>query len=368
MSGASTVRRDVVVLGSTGSIGTQAVDVARHAPDRFRVVAVAAGGSDPVAARRPGRRTAGRGRSGSAARTPPTRCAPAWTRSGPPTRPARACTSAPDATAELAALGCDVVLNAVAGAQGLRATLAALQAGRVVALANKESLIAGGPLVTGLAGAGQLVPVDSEHSALAQCLRAGTRGEVAPAAADRERRPVPRPRPRRAGRRHARAGAGPPHLGHGHARHHQLGHAGQQGPRAHRGAPALRRPLRPHRRRGAPAVGRPLDGRVHRRLDHRPGLAARHAAADRAGPGLAGPRARRGAPRRLDRGPGLDVRTARRRGVPGRRPGPAGRHRRGLRAGRLQRRERGPRRRVPRRHASASCRSSTRSALSWTTG
>jgi 1-deoxy-D-xylulose 5-phosphate reductoisomerase len=84
----------------------------------------------------------------------------------------------PEATVELAALGCDVVLNAVAGAAGLRATLAALDAGRVVALANKESLIAGGPLVTARAAPGQLVPVDSEHSALAQCLRAGTSGEV----------------------------------------------------------------------------------------------------------------------------------------------------------------------------------------------
>jgi 1-deoxy-D-xylulose-5-phosphate reductoisomerase len=84
----------------------------------------------------------------------------------------------PDATAELAALECDIVLNAVAGSQGLRATLAALTAGRIVALANKESLIAGGPIVGALAGEGQLVPVDSEHSALAQCLRAGHAAEV----------------------------------------------------------------------------------------------------------------------------------------------------------------------------------------------
>jgi len=66
----------------------------------------------------------------------------------------------------------------VAGAQGLRATVAALRSGRVVALANKESLIAGGQLVAGMAKPGQLVPVDSEHSAIAQCLRGGTRDEV----------------------------------------------------------------------------------------------------------------------------------------------------------------------------------------------
>jgi 1-deoxy-D-xylulose-5-phosphate reductoisomerase len=81
-------------------------------------------------------------------------------------------------TVELAGLECDVVLNAIAGAAGLRATVTALDAGRTVALANKESLVAGGPLVTGRARAGQLRPVDSEHSALAQCLRGGTADEV----------------------------------------------------------------------------------------------------------------------------------------------------------------------------------------------
>jgi len=81
--------------------------------------------------------------------------------------------------AEAAAWPCDVVLNAVTGFSGLAATLAALRAGRVLALANKESLIAGGPLVAGLAQPGQIVPVDSEHSAIAQCLRGGSAGEVA---------------------------------------------------------------------------------------------------------------------------------------------------------------------------------------------
>ena len=79
----------------------------------------------------------------------------------------------------LAAWPCNVVLNRVTGAAGLRATLAALDAGRTLALANKESLITGGPLVAGLARPGQIVPVDSEHSAIAQCLRGGSAGEVA---------------------------------------------------------------------------------------------------------------------------------------------------------------------------------------------
>jgi 1-deoxy-D-xylulose-5-phosphate reductoisomerase len=79
---------------------------------------------------------------------------------------------------ELAAWPCDVVLNGVTGAAGLKATLAALEAGRMLALANKESLIVGGSLVTSRAKPGQIVPVDSEHSTLAQCLRAGRRSEV----------------------------------------------------------------------------------------------------------------------------------------------------------------------------------------------
>jgi 1-deoxy-D-xylulose-5-phosphate reductoisomerase len=84
----------------------------------------------------------------------------------------------PDAVAEVAAWPCDIVLNGVTGAVGLAATLAALDAGRVLALANKESLIMGGPLVSGRAKPGQIVPVDSEHSAIAQCLRGGRAVEV----------------------------------------------------------------------------------------------------------------------------------------------------------------------------------------------
>jgi 1-deoxy-D-xylulose-5-phosphate reductoisomerase len=75
--------------------------------------------------------------------------------------------------------GVDVVLNALVGALGLEPTLAALSTGARLALANKESLVAGGPLVLKAARPGQIVPVDSEHSALAQCLRSGTAEEVA---------------------------------------------------------------------------------------------------------------------------------------------------------------------------------------------
>jgi 1-deoxy-D-xylulose-5-phosphate reductoisomerase len=169
--------RDVVLLGSTGSIGTQAIDVVTHAPERFRVTALAAGGGDVALlaeqAARLGVRAVGVSRA-DAADELRSRLATVWPANLPPPR----LHVGQGATTELAALGCDIVLNAVAGSQGLRATLAALEAGRVVALANKESLIAGGPLVTSRAAPGQLVPVDSEHSALAQCLRAGAAQEV----------------------------------------------------------------------------------------------------------------------------------------------------------------------------------------------
>jgi 1-deoxy-D-xylulose-5-phosphate reductoisomerase len=166
--------RRVVVLGSTGSIGTQALDVIAHAPDRFRIVALSAGGSDvgllAEQAARTGVPVVGVSRV-DAARELSERL-----RALVPDAVPRIVTGAD--VVELAALDCDVVLNAIAGAAGLRATLTALDAGRTVALANKESLVAGGPLVTGRARPGQLRPVDSEHSALAQCLRGGTADEV----------------------------------------------------------------------------------------------------------------------------------------------------------------------------------------------
>ena len=146
-------RRDVVVLGSTGSIGTQALDVCRANPDRFRVVALTAGGSNPELFRQQ---------------------VDEWT----PAFSGLFTGLGEDASSEAAALDCDVVLNGITGAVGLRPTLAALDAGNTLALANKESLIIGGPVVTSRAKPGQIVPVDSEHSALAQCLRGGSAEEV----------------------------------------------------------------------------------------------------------------------------------------------------------------------------------------------
>ena len=169
--------RDVTLLGSTGSIGTQAIDVVERNPDRFRVVGLAAGGSQPeLLARqavRLGVRTVAVGTADAAAVVRRTMI-------GLGADPRRTeVLGGPEAAAELSRRPTDVVLNGITGAIGLAPTLAALEAGHTLALANKESLIMGGALVQEAAKPGQIVPVDSEHSALAQCLRGGSPGEVA---------------------------------------------------------------------------------------------------------------------------------------------------------------------------------------------
>jgi len=155
----------VLILGSTGSIGTQALDVIAANPDRFQVVGLAAGGGNP------GLLAQQRAETGVSNVAVADDAAAA--RVGDVTY------AGPDAVTRLVEnTEADVVLNALVGALGLKPTLAALATGARLALANKESLVAGGPLVLKAAKPGQLVPVDSEHSAMAQCLRGGTADEV----------------------------------------------------------------------------------------------------------------------------------------------------------------------------------------------
>lgn len=176
-------RRDVVILGATGSIGTQALDVIRRNPDRFRVRGLAAGGSrvDLLAeqALEFEVEVVAVARSSAAQDLQLAFYTAAQQRgyaSGAYALPK--ILAGPDAVEEAARWTCDVVLNGVTGSLGLSATLSALDAGRTLALANKESLIVGGPLVQRRAAPGQIVPVDSEHSALAQALRGGAGREV----------------------------------------------------------------------------------------------------------------------------------------------------------------------------------------------
>jgi 1-deoxy-D-xylulose-5-phosphate reductoisomerase len=169
-----TNRLRVLILGSTGSIGTQALEVIAANPDRFEVVGLAAGGGNPDLLAQQAQRTG----VTNVAVADPTAAqrvgdAGVTVRHRGPDAATRIVESAVETT------GVDVVLNALVGALGLEPTLAALHSGARLALANKESLVAGGPLVLKAAAPDQIVPVDSEHSALAQCLRGGTADEVA---------------------------------------------------------------------------------------------------------------------------------------------------------------------------------------------
>ncbi|MGW5515530.1 1-deoxy-D-xylulose-5-phosphate reductoisomerase [Nocardia africana] len=155
----------VLLLGSTGSIGTQALEVVAANPDRFQVVGLAARGGNTDLLAEQIRAT---GTDNVAVADPAAAAKLGVALAGP------------DAVTELVRrTDADVVLNALVGALGLRPTLATLESGRRLALANKESLVAGGSLVTRAATPGQIVPVDSEHSAMAQCLRGGRADEVA---------------------------------------------------------------------------------------------------------------------------------------------------------------------------------------------
>ncbi|WP_273412109.1 1-deoxy-D-xylulose-5-phosphate reductoisomerase [Corynebacterium appendicis] len=161
--------RKVLILGSTGSIGTQALEVIDAAPGQFEVVGIAAGGSDPQAVIAQAERWGLKGdQVGVAKRSAADVVAEGL---GEPVR------AGEHAAEELVRdIDADVVLNALVGSLGLASTLATLDRGAVLALANKESLVAGGDLVT--AKGGEIVPVDSEHSAMAQCLRAGRADDV----------------------------------------------------------------------------------------------------------------------------------------------------------------------------------------------
>src|SRR5580658_9869559 len=151
----ASARRDVVVLGSTGSVGTQAADIIRRNPDRFRVAGIAAGGGNPdllaSQALEFGAEVVAVASDAKVEELRHALQAKAAAGAGPRGAASQARQQLPkilagaDAVAEVAAWPCDVVLNGVTGAVGLAATLAAIDAGHVLALANKESLIMGGP-------------------------------------------------------------------------------------------------------------------------------------------------------------------------------------------------------------------------------
>ena len=248
----------------------------------------------------------------------------------------------------IAASGADLVLNGIVGTAGLGPTIVALSEGIDVALANKESLVVGGELVTALAEASgaRILPVDSEHSALFQLIEAAQTGSVDRLVLTASGGPVSRAR--RLRRHHAGGGARASDLGDGRARHDRLGDAHEQGLRGDRGAPAVRRRLRRDRRGCPPAVDRPRHGPPLRRRGTRARRASRHAGADRLRAALSRARGRAGARPRPGRARRADLRGARRGRVPVPAARPRGRRARRHRAVRPQRGRRGGGGRVPR--------------------
>lgn len=167
--------RSLVILGSTGSIGTQALDVVGRHPEHFRVTGLAAGGGQTdLLARQAVRFGAGRIALADDSKVDELRQALSQAGAGQIQVDAGM-----DAVIALAGSGADLVLNGITGSIGLRPSIAALQAGSQLALANKESVVAGGHLLfDAQVRPGQINPVDSEHSAIWQSLRSGRYGEV----------------------------------------------------------------------------------------------------------------------------------------------------------------------------------------------
>jgi 1-deoxy-D-xylulose-5-phosphate reductoisomerase len=159
--------RDVVILGSTGSIGVQALEIIDANPGKFRVIALTAAGNnlDLLISQAKKFKVSVIGVTHNADQLRQA-------------LPGVQIIDGPHASTEVAAITCDVVLNGITGSIGLGPTLAALKVGNTLALANKESLVAGGEMVMALAKPGQLLPVDSEHSALWQGLKSGGKSEV----------------------------------------------------------------------------------------------------------------------------------------------------------------------------------------------
>ena len=159
--------RELVILGSTGSIGVQALEIVEANPDLFSVIAITSAGTHPQVvidqAKKFKVKVVGVLNNAELIRE---------------ALPGVQVIDGPNASTEIAAITCDVVLNAITGSIGLAPTLAALDAGNRVALANKESLVAGGDLVVSRAKENQLLPVDSEHSAIWQALTGENKSEI----------------------------------------------------------------------------------------------------------------------------------------------------------------------------------------------
>jgi 1-deoxy-D-xylulose-5-phosphate reductoisomerase len=160
--------REVVILGSTGSIGRQALEIIASNPEKFRVIALTSAGTNPAL-------VIAQAKAFNVAFVGVVNNADAVRQGLPGVK----VIGGAFASTEIASIECDVVLNGITGSIGLGPTLAALDAGNTLALANKESLVAAGELVMSKARPNQIIPVDSEHSAIWQCVQSGKKEEIA---------------------------------------------------------------------------------------------------------------------------------------------------------------------------------------------
>ena len=163
-------KRQITVLGSTGSIGTQGLEVIAQHSEKFEIVGLSAGKNVELLAEQ-------------IRKFNPQKVSVVDEKSAAVLKQNLGSTDTKivvgeTASADIAGLSCDVVLNGITGAAGLPATISALKSGAKLALANKESLVIGGKLVLDIAGEEQIIPVDSEHSALAQCLRGEDKSQI----------------------------------------------------------------------------------------------------------------------------------------------------------------------------------------------
>lgn len=175
---AGVTSRTVALLGSTGSIGVQGLEVIAAHPDRFTVAALSAGGNLDRLAQQAVRFRVPLVAAAHGTQEQVREAIAGYAAAAGESAYQPQLLVGPEAAEQVAGCGAEVVLNGITGAIGLRPTLAALATGARLALANKESLIIGGPLVKAAAAPGQIVPVDSEHSAIAQSLRGGRAQEV----------------------------------------------------------------------------------------------------------------------------------------------------------------------------------------------
>ena len=250
------MKRKIAILGATGSIGKSTLDLIERSPERFEIVAVTAATNIEALADIARRTGAKFGRDGR--RKPRRRSA------GAACGDANAAPRGHEALVEAAAGEAELVIAAIVGCAGLVPVMAAVEAGRTVALANKEALVTAGALMTDAAArhGATLLPIDSEHNAIFQCLAGNRRADVSRLILTASGGPFRTASADEMAHRHAGAGGRASQMVDGREDLGRFGDDDEQGPRADRGALPVRPAVGADRRPDPPAIGDPLAGRI----------------------------------------------------------------------------------------------------------